>query len=70
MAKVGEDAAVAELPLNDERKPVAKLGRHVTIALNHMNKQRDGLTKKINALTVERDGITAAIEALQPEQML
>lgn len=43
-----------------EKKP----NRHVTIALNHMNKQRDSLNAKISTLTAERDGLDAAILAL------
>lgn len=64
--KVADNAAVAELPLNDERiEPVRKLGRHVTIAINHMHKQRASLTVKIDTLTKERDGLDAAIKALE-----
>jgi len=63
MAKVAEDAAL-ELPINDDRLE-PKRGRHVTIALNHMQKQRDALTKKINSLSKERDGLDQAIDAIK-----
>jgi len=62
--KVAEDAA-QELPLNDEKLPEPKKGRHVTIALNHMKKQRDGLRKKFDSLTKEMDALDAAIAALE-----
>ena len=65
MAKVDENAAIAELPRNDERiEPAKKVNRHVVIAQNHLRIQRDALNAKIVNLTAERDGITAAIEAL------
>ena len=66
MAKASEDAA-QELPLNDERKPEKKQGRHIVIALNHLNKQRAALAEKIAALTEELESIDASIAALSPE---
>jgi hypothetical protein len=67
MAKASEDAAAAELPLNDERKEPRKLARHVRISVDHLTKERDKLTKKIDAFTTERDGIDTAIKALVSE---
>ena len=60
--KVAEDAAI-ELPLNDDRAP-KKQSRHVTIALNHLNKRRTALLDKRQALTKEIDELDAAILAL------
>jgi hypothetical protein len=65
MAKASEDSAI-ELPLNDERKPERKQGRHIVIALNHLNKQRDALAEKIVYLKLELDSIDASIAALAP----
>lgn len=39
MAIVAQDAVAEELPLNDERLE-KKVPRHITIALNHVGKQR------------------------------
>jgi hypothetical protein len=63
MAKVAGDAAI-ELPLNDERKPERKQGRHIVIALNHLNKQRAALAEKIAVMTEELESIDASIKAL------
>lgn len=62
--KVAEDAAVAELPLNDERVPEKK-GRHVTIALNHLHKQRSKLVAAAKKLANELNEIEEAIAALE-----
>lgn len=59
------DVATTELPLNDERKPERKRGRHETIALNHLKKQRDNLLAKHETLTKEIDSLEAAIAALE-----
>jgi len=67
MGKVAEDAAVAELPLNDERKPEKKVARHVAIALRHLNAQRDKLAQKIKDEQAELDSLDASIAALSPE---
>jgi hypothetical protein len=67
MAKIAEDAAIAELPLNDERKPEKKLNRHVVIALRHMCLRRDVLLAKIDDLTKELDDLDSSIKALWPE---
>lgn len=64
MAKLDENAAVAELPLNDERLP-KKPNRHVSIALNHLNKRRDALLKQRNKLTDEIEQIDEAILSLE-----
>jgi hypothetical protein len=65
MAKVDETAALAELPLNDERRAEPKRNRHVVIALNHMNKRREILLEKRVCLTKEIDELDAAILALE-----
>lgn len=62
MAKLNE-AAAAELPLNDERLPTKK-NRHVVIALNHMNKRRGALVDQRAKLTKEIEELDAAILAL------
>ena len=67
MAKVEEDAVIAELPLNDERKPEKKVAPHVRVALRHLNAQRDKLGEKIEAMQSELDSLDASIAALQPE---
>ncbi len=64
MAKVDENAAVAELPLVDERLP-RKQNRHVVVALNHLNKRRDALLKQRNKLTDEIEQIDEAILSLE-----
>ncbi len=64
MAKVAEDAA-AELPLDDERVAPKKVNRHVTIALRHLNVQREKLLTKRADLTKQIDEIDAAILALE-----
>lgn len=61
--RVAEDAAT-ELPLNDEKLPAKKPSRHVTIALNHLNKRRDALLEKRAGLTKEIEELDAAILAL------
>lgn len=58
------DVATNELPLNDEKTPEVKKNRHVTIALNHLDKRRDALTTQNNKLTAERDEVDAARKAL------
>jgi hypothetical protein len=63
MAKVSEDAAIAEFPLGEPKK----LNRHVSIAINHLLQRRDKLNVNIFALTIERDAVDAAIKALDPE---
>jgi hypothetical protein len=65
MAKANEDAAVVELPLEGERVPEKKQGRHVTVALNHLNRQRDNLLAKRRALDAEIESLDAAILALE-----
>lgn len=42
----------------------AKHSRHVSIALSHMNKQRDKLNAKLAQLVAERDALDVAIEAI------
>ena len=42
-----------------------KVSRHVTIALNHLNKRRDALIEKRAALTKEIEELDAAILALE-----
>ena len=64
MAKVDENAELAELPLNDELRETKK-NRHVVIALNHMNKQRNKLLSQRDKLTKEIEGLDAAILALE-----
>lgn len=61
--KVAEDAA-QELPLNDERIPVKK-NRHVTIALNHLNKRLASLLCQKGKLDIEIEEVTEAITALE-----
>ena len=64
MAKVDENAELAELPLNDELRETKK-NRHVVIALNHLNKQRNKLLSQRDKLTKEIEGLDAAILALE-----
>ena len=45
--------------------PAVKPGRHVAAALNHLNKQRDGLLKKRDKIDSELESINAAIQALR-----
>ena len=45
--------------------PAVKPNRHVAIALNHMNLQRDKLQLKIDRMTKERDDLDTAIKALE-----
>lgn len=61
--KVAEDAA-QELPLNDERLPTKKQSRHVTIALNHLNKQLEKALAKRKTLDKEIEELDAAILAV------
>ena len=66
--KLNEDAAIGELPLNDERLPEPKkINRHIVIALRHMGIQREALTSKIETLTKERDDLDSSIKALNAE---
>ncbi len=45
--------------------PTTKQNRHITVALNHMHKRFDALTKQIDKLTKERDEVAAAIAAVE-----
>lgn len=64
--KVKEDAAVAELPLEDEQLPeLRKHNRHVQIALDHLGKRRVVWLGKRTQLTKEIEEIDAAILALE-----
>ena len=64
MAKISENAAASELPLNDERKEVKK-PRHVVIAINHLSERRKVLLAKKLAIDEELAGLDAAILALE-----
>lgn len=66
MAKVDASAAIAELPLNDDRVPeVKKQNRHVAIALNHMRVRMTQLVEKRAVLDSEIEGLSIAIESLE-----
>ena len=64
MAKISENAAASELPLNDERREVKK-PRHVVIAINHLSERRKVLLAKKSAIDEELAGLDAAIQALE-----
>lgn len=63
MAKVNENAAVAELPLEDGRLP-QKQNRHVVVALRHLEKRRAALVAQRGKLSQEIAGIDEAIKSL------
>jgi hypothetical protein len=68
VTKISETAAVAELPLDDERlhEPKPKtVSRDVAIGLRHFNKRREVLLKKRAALTAEIEALDKAILALE-----
>lgn len=67
MAKVSEDAAIAELIDNDPRRPEKKVPRHVVVALRHLRAQRDKLAEKIEAMQEELDSLDNSIAALSPK---
>lgn len=64
MTKVDGGAEIAEPVLNDDKHPDRKPSRHVTIALNHLNKRREALLSKRAELTKEIEELDAAILAL------
>lgn len=59
---ITEDAQM-EIPGTEAK--VKKPSRHITIALNHLNKRREALIDKRNALTKEIEEIDNAILALE-----
>jgi hypothetical protein len=50
--------------LTDVKETTKKPSRHVTIALNHLNKRRESLLEKRAGLTKEIEELDAAILAL------
>lgn len=62
--KVNDEAAAAELPLNDEPTPAKKMPRDVVVALKHISKRRDKALADRRKLDEEIEGLDAAIEAL------
>ena len=59
MAKVAEDAAL-ELELNDQRIEV-KVPRHIQVAVNHLQKQREKAQARFDQAKAELETIDAMI---------